>query len=476
MNRNNKVIKGIGVVALSGVVATSALTMTSCGKKTSKADSIVITLADGENNGEDCLSSQWIPLSQITTNSDFRESFNTLTHNRTASSEASASTSTSQSAKKEGTIYYTSNPTLATSLKNTAFTNLFDSLDTTTLLSLTSDLYLDLDETTSPDILKAAVINTYFDLFNTKQSQSQNEFNATQRISRVDFISAVVKSTTSPQSNESSLSENEIMSKLSDKSYLGNNNTNNTETGIITKAEAAYMIASCMFNSEMKEVKASKPAENLQACLESGELSSDLKESLEILENKGIISNEFVANWNKALTKSEAVDMIYNGLKVSGLSSEGVVNEDVIADEIAQKAAEEAARAIKEFEAAKTKAKSTISNTNYITADIASNYKEKVDEATSQEEIDSILEEVATVSNNNKTVRRPGGFSVGGSTPVGGGSGTSQPVDEHEGLVYDEEAGRWVTPNHLGERGSDGTTIDWGSAGTLGDNWSHYNN
>ena len=150
--------------------------------------------------------------------------------------------------------------------------------------------------------------------------------------------------------------------------------------------------------------------------------------------------------------------------------------QEIKAEEAARVAAE-AARAIKEFEAAKTKAKSTISNTNYITADIASNYKEKVDEATSQEEIDSILEEVATVSNNNKTAKRPGGFSVGGSTPVGGGSGTSQPVDEHEGMVYDEEIGKWVHPSHLGEgRGTDGTTIDWGSAGTLGDNWSHYNN
>ena len=299
MNRNSKVIKGIGVVALSGVVATSALTMTSCGKKTSKADSVVITLADEENNGVECLSSSWLPLSEKSDNPTFRESFNTLTHNRTSNQ------------KKEGTIYYLENPTLATSLKNTAFTNLFDSLDTTQLLSLTQDLYLDLDETTSPDILKAAVINTYFDLFNTKQNANKNEFNATQRISRVDFISAVVKSTTSPQSNEENLSESEIMSKLADKSYLGVNNTNNTETGIITKAEAAYMIASCMFNSEMKEVKADKPAENLQSCLESGELSSDLKEAMSILESKGVIDGSFVANWNKALTKSEAVDLIY---------------------------------------------------------------------------------------------------------------------------------------------------------------------
>lgn len=140
--------------------------------------------------------------------------------------------------------------------------------------------------------------------------------------------------------------------------------------------------------------------------------------------------------------------------------------------EIERKAAEEA----KAFEAAKTKAKSTISNTNYITADVAGDYKEKVDEATSQEEIDTILEEVAAVSNNNKTVRRPSGFSVSGSTPVGGGSGTSQPVDEYEGMIYDEEGGYWYTPHEHDEpHGSNGTTIDWGSAGTLGDNWSHYN-
>lgn len=139
--------------------------------------------------------------------------------------------------------------------------------------------------------------------------------------------------------------------------------------------------------------------------------------------------------------------------------------------EIERKAAEEA----KAFEAAKTKAKSTISNTNYITADVAGDYKEKVDEATSQEEIDTILEEVAAVSNNNKSVRRPSGISVSGSTTTGGGSGASQPVDEHEGQVYDEKRGYWVLPENEGMTGTDGTTIDWGSAGTLGDNWSHYN-
>lgn len=438
MNRNSKVIKGIGVVALSGVVATSALTMTSCGKKTSKADSIVITLADGENNGEDCLTSSWLPLSEITTNPTFRENFNTLTHNRTTSNQ-----------KKEGTIYYTSNPTLQTSLKNTAFTTLFDSLDTTTLLSLTQDLYLDLDETTSPNIIKAAVINTYFNLFNTKQSQSQNEFNSTQRISRVDFITALVKSTTSPQSNESSLSENDIMSKLSDKSYLGNNNTNNTETGIITKAEAAYMIASCMFNNEMSEKKADKPAENLQACLESGNLSSDLTESLEILKSKEIISNEFVANWNKALTKSEAVEMIYKGLlaldNLDGVS----VNEDVIADEIAQKAA-----ALNE-----KKETAHVLIGGYSRIDLDS-WNEKIDSAENEEEIDSLVaeagaeesnaieaekkaaaEEAAAAarnssSSNSGTRRVIGGVITngGGGTSSGGGN-TSSSGYEHKNAV-----------------------------------------
>ena len=426
MNRNSKVIKGIGVVALSGVVATSALTMTSCGKKTSKADSVVITLADEENNGVDCLSSTWLPLSEKSDNATFRESFNTLTHNRTASSEAS----TSQSAKKEGTIYYLENPTLATSLKNSAFVSIFDNLNSSELLSLVSDLYLDLDETTSPDILKAAVINTYFDLFNTKQSQSQNEFNATQRISRVDFISAVVKSTTSPQSNESSLSENEIMSKLVDKSYLGNNNTNNTETGIITKAEAAYLVCNVLFNSEMKEAKNSKPAENLQACLESGELSSDLTESLEILESKKVIDGAYANSWNKALSKSEAVDLIYKSLEISGLSSEGVVNEDVIAEE-------EAAR-VAALNEKKETGKTLIGGYSRISLD---EWNEKIEAAESEEEVDSLVAEAGAEESNaievekkaaaeaaKKSTTKGSGkitFSNGGGN--GGGTSSSTP-------------------------------------------------
>lgn len=471
MNRNSKVIKGIGVVALSGVVATSALTMTSCGKKTSKADSVVITLADEENNGEECLSSQWLPLSQITTNSDFRESFNTLTHNRTASSEASASTSTSNQ-KKEGTIYYLENPTLATSLKNTAFTNLFDSLDTTTLLSLTQDLYLDLDETTSPDILKAAVINTYFDLFNTKQSQSQNEFNATQRISRVDFISAVVKSTTSPQSNEENISESEIMLKLSDKSYLGNNTTNNTETGIITKAEAAYMIASCMFNSEMKEVKADKPAENLQSCLESSELSSDLKEAMSILESKKVIDESFVGSWNKALTKSEAIDLIYKSLSVKGSLDGGAVNEDVIAEE-------EAARVAALAEKKET-GKTLIGGYSRISLD---EWNEKIEAAETEEEVDVIVDaagveesdaieaekaaaEAAKKSSGKKKIATTNGEGNGGN---GGGTSSTTPSGSSSSGSSDFELPPGVTiadPND-GTWGGDGghSNDDFGNMG-----------
>ena len=435
MSRNRKLIKSISTVALTGVVATTALTgLTSCGKnKVSKEETIVISLSDEEAaTGEDCLTSTWLPLSEKSDNPTFREAFETLTHNRTTSTNNQESNQ-----KKEGTIYYTSNPTLQTSLKNTAFTTLFDSLDTTTLLSLTQDLYLDLDETTSPNIIKAAVINTYFNLFNTKQNASANEFNSTQRISRVDFITALVKSTTSPQSNESSLSENDIMSKLVDKSYLGNNNTNNTETGIITKAEAAYLVCNTLFNSEISEQKASKPAENLQACLESSELSSDLKESLEILESKGIISNEFVANWNKALTKSEAVDLIYKSLSAAGLSSEGVVNEDVIADEIAERLA-----ALNE-----KKETAHVLIGGYSRIDLDS-WNEKIDSAENEEELDEIVslagqeesnaieaekkaaaEEAAAAARNNSSSNsgtsggRQVGYSVsGGSTPSSGGT------------------------------------------------------
>lgn len=425
MSRNRKLIKSISTVALTGVVATTALTgLTSCGKnKVSKEESIVITLSGEEAvSGEDCLSSSWLPLSEKEDNPTFRENFNTLTHNRTTSNH-----------KKEGTIYYLENPTLQTSLKNTAFTTLFDSLDTTTLLSLTQDLYLDLDETTSPNIIKAAVINTYFNLFNTKQNASANEFNSTQRISRVDFITALVKSTTSPQSNESSLSENEIMSKLSDKSYLGINNTNNTETGIITKAEAAYLVCNTLFNSEMSEQKASKPAENLQNCLENGNLSSDLKEALEILESKKVIDGAYVNSWNKALTKSEAVEMVYMSLSVAGLSSSDIVNSDVIADEIAEKLA-----ALNE-----KKETAHVLIGGYSRIDLDS-WNEKIEAAESEEEIDEIVslasqeesnaieiekkaaaEEAAAAARNSSSSNSGTRRVIGGVTTNGGGTTTS---------------------------------------------------
>ena len=425
MSRNRKLIKSISTVALTGVVATTALTsLTSCGKnKVSKEESIVITLSGEEAvTGEDCLSSAWLPLSEKSDNPTFRENFNTLTHNRTT-----------QSAKKEGTIYYLENPTLQTSLKNTAFTTLFDSLDTTTLLSLTQDLYLDLDETTSPNIIKAAVINTYFNLFNTKQNASANEFNASQRISRVDFITALVKSTTSPQSNESSLSENDIMSKLSAKSYLGINNTNNTETGIITKAEAAYLVCNALFNNEMSEAKASKPAENLQNCLENGNLSSDLKEALEILESKKVIDGAYASSCNKALSKSEAVEMVYKSLEISGLNSEGVVNEDVIADEIAEKLA-----ALNE-----KKETAHVLIGGYSRIDLDS-WNEKIDSASSEEEVESLVaeagaeesnaieiekkaaaEEAAAAARNSSSSNSGTRRVIGGVTTNGGGTTTS---------------------------------------------------
>lgn len=446
MNRNSKVIKGIGVVALSGVVATSALTMTGCGKKTSKADSVVITLADGENNGEECLTSTWLPLSEITTNPTFRENFETLTHNRTTSTESS----TAQTGL-EGTIYYLENPTLQTSLKNTAFTTLFDSLDTTTLLSLTSGLYLDIDENTPNEIIKAAVINEYFGLFNVKANANQNEFNATQRISRVDFINALVKSTTSPQSNEANLSENDIMSKLVDKSYLGENNTNNVETGIITKAEAAYMICNTLFNNEMSEAKNSKPAENLQSCLESGNLSSDLKESLEILESKGIVSESFVANWNKALSKSEAVDMIYKSLEISGLNSSDIVNEDVIADEEAQKAAEEAARALEE---ARENAIEEVNGFNSITSKAKEVFLSQLNQASSIDKIDEILTEAREREDlyaKTADSRRV----VSGRVTTGGGDTIHVEVPSDD-------------PN----RGKGGEVVDTGGTNESGIDWS----
>lgn len=289
--------------ALTLMIATSQV-FTGC--KSSKAkENLFIEYADQistytDKDNKDCITSSiWLPLNQLTNNQDFREAFEA-----TFGGKDLVYTNTS------------STPTMQEILRNTTFISNLNSIETSNLLESLSSIYLDIDETTSPEVIKAASLSTYFKLFSDK---SEGEFNSTQRISRQDFLQAFEKSTHSPSLDEQTLSEKEIASLISGSSYLGNNTTNNTEQGKITKVEAAYLIYNSLFNANSKaEVEnIESRAKTLQDSLDTNSITdNNLQASLDTLEAKGIIDSTFTSNWNKTITKTEAINLIFKALEV----------------------------------------------------------------------------------------------------------------------------------------------------------------
>ena len=261
----------------------------------------ISTYTDKDN--KDCVTSTlWLPLNQITDNASFREAFEISVGGKDL-----VYTNTS------------SDVTMQEILRNTTF---IANLNNLTSSNSIGTVYIDIDETTSQEVIKAASLNTYFNLFNDKTS---GEFNSTQRISRQDFLQAFEKATHSPLLEEQTLSEKEIASLISGSSYLGNNTTNNTEQGKITKVEAAYLIYNNLFNTGSKaEVENTESrAKTLQDSLDDGNITdNNLQASLDTLEAKGIVDSTFTSNWNKTITKTEAINLIVKALEVYNIEQD----------------------------------------------------------------------------------------------------------------------------------------------------------
>ena len=314
----------------------------------------ISTYTDKDN--KDCItSSLWLPLNQITDNTSFRAAFEELVGGKDLVYTNTSST-----------------PTMQEILRNTTFISNLNSIETSNLLESLSSIYLDIDETTSPEVIKAASLSTYFKLFNDK---SEGEFNSTQRISRQDFLQAFEKSTHSPSLDEQTLSEKEIASLISGSSYLGNNTTNNTEQGKITKVEAAYLIYNNLFNTDSKaEVENTESrAKTLQDSLDTNSITdNNLQASLNTLEAKGIIDNTFTSNWNKTITKTEAINLIFKALEVYN-TEQGTAFE-------VEAPAPEAEETVETTDEANSDVEETVEteveSTNYNYSDTSNNYSE----------------------------------------------------------------------------------------------------
>ena len=213
---------------------------------------ITIEYAEGLNNEkvESCNVTEWNSLENYTDNSEFRSLYENYTLNRVNSN-----------GEKEGTIYTESNPTLKTSISNKAFVNYIDGITVEQYGNMLKSVYSDLSSNDSQDTLKRAAINSYFNLFNTKGTKQ--EYNANEKVSRVDFMSALAKAIT-PYDENKEFNEDfvnkvdntqerdcaRLASLVVDKSYLGAgaDSINYSDTGKITKIEAIDLIVKSLYS------------------------------------------------------------------------------------------------------------------------------------------------------------------------------------------------------------------------------------
>lgn len=288
------------------------------------------------------------------------------------------------------------------------------------LLEALKDVYLDIDSNSSQETIRNASLNAYYHLFADKEGAS-NMYNSTSRVSRVDFESALVMATSSLDEN-AGLSCSEIASKNISNQYISQGEKNYSDTlasGKITKIEAIYSIVNTLYADEFKSTTIessdslcdgriknlgnvaekqgydkSKTSDDtsesninaavLKYCIENKDsgnnagLDSELFKALKLAIEKGMITESEALDWNKAVTKDEAIELIINGIveKEIGMSISEAVS--VVSEELAN---------------AKNEALSKLEALSHVDTDT---YKEQIENGSSIEDIESLISEATS--------------------------------------------------------------------------------
>lgn len=247
--------------------------------------------------------------------------------------------------------------------------------------------YSDIEADTSNDKIMRCAVNSYFNLFNDYTSENgKSKYNGSKPLNRIEFMSAVVKSfktyddlenitsdsdkswaesiTHYCEENDLSIDEEDVMiaSIIHDKSFLnvGNSAVNYTNDMYITKGEAAYILANTFFSDEYirtsnEVIKGDKICNNtcinagdvakdkkydnyedcnaavLKYCTENGVVDESIYRAIYTLVNNDVIDSSNDFNWDSALTKDEAINMI---LKVyQRIYNTSNINVDKVQDE-----------------------------------------------------------------------------------------------------------------------------------------------
>ena len=306
-----------------------------------------------EEQGENILS-KWEELGLLENNKDFRVSFDDVTYTHSAGEVG-----------KNGPMYidldgnWTNNSTLYYAMMNKTFVEKYwnDATTKDSLREAILETYVDIEESDSEKIRDAVIINAYFNLFNDNAEAYANP-NST--LTRGEFLEGLAKADTPVDKSLTASAEmlatigeetdTVILAELTEAdSYLNITDKSLdavTFHGTISKAEAVYTIVQRYFADEFKATTGKESAyadtknagnialragyinekegtypDKWKAYTLSSMLQNPDKGIDEELYKAYVVAKQFSlvegsdSNWDEAITKAEAIDLIMNAYK-----------------------------------------------------------------------------------------------------------------------------------------------------------------
>ena len=360
MNEKFMRVKRVVVPAVSMILA--VMQLTGCGIATS--EQLADMIATGEqieinialpSNSEELQGTpvEWKALSYLTDQEDLRKEIDNILG------------IISYGESKNGVLYvnpeteeWEPNNTIEAVYKNKAYTEMIENEDIVEEISkAVLDNYVDLDETTDSEIIQLAAINAYFNLF--PADEETKEFNAGAYLTRAQFMSGIARAHLQAQDGAQAAAdtieqigdtEYALYAELmSDSAYLDLDSKSLNEkniNGLMTRAEAAYMIVNTYYAEEFKAVDlSSKPdtysdvknagdmageaetkgkdqykAANLSYMVEnpSKGMDEELYKAMVVAYAHGIFGDSKDSRWDEPITKAEALQALIRVYEEAG--------------------------------------------------------------------------------------------------------------------------------------------------------------
>ena len=315
------------------VMSLAVMSLTACGNTAdtvSKTNTLPSTEVDVNIEMREDISVEWQELGDMTNHAEIREVFDNLVGNKVMTDTGIEM----YDGKKGGVAYvnmnnqWTNNSTLRYSFNQLNFHKmLWNNTDNLKSLIETSKNYFADVQTDSDAVL--AAINAYYNLF----AMPEGYFNGGDTLSRAEFMTGVYKAHNPVSQLEANIElksdeYNPFVNQMMPYSFIDMKDETNY-SGTITRGEAIYTLVKMYYSNETADgdVKLLLDAKDggaitLLEALQNpdGGMPSDMYKAIVIAESHGIIDGA-ESNWDEAITKADALEMITKVYEEANLAS-----------------------------------------------------------------------------------------------------------------------------------------------------------